>query len=164
MYGNLIFSDGSNAKTIDINLSEYKNNCFTVNSGDMVDGKYKVQNLSYVPSTTSDYALCYYNTGTHAWADIDTYFTVNTDGNHTLSFTAKNSENISINVYNTATSKYNCVSESTSLSYTTGGTSNYSLSASSSRGKSITISNLSAGAKLSFVYNPSNNSLKIICG
>ncbi|MEE1220116.1 MAG: starch-binding protein [Ruminococcus sp.] len=164
IYGNLIFSDGSNAKTVDIDLSEYSNNCFTLNGNDMTDGKYKVQNLAYSPNNSSNYALCYYNTGTHTWSDIDTYFTANADGTHSISFTATNSEDISLNIYNMATSQYNCVSASTSLTYLSGNTSNYTLTPSSSRGKSITINGLTAGAKLSFVYNPTNNSLKIICG
>lgn len=119
--------------------------------------------ISTEPDEEDDYVLCYYNSGEHAWSDMDTYFVKQGDGTYTLDFTTTNSENISCNVYNNTTKTYNCVASSTSLTFAAGKTSSYDLTASSSRGKSITINSLSAGSIINFVYNPTDNTLSVTC-
>ena len=119
--------------------------------------------ISTEPDEEDDYVLCYYNSGEHAWSDMDTYFVKQGDGTYTLDFTTTNSENISCNVYNNTTKTYNCVASSTSLTFAAGKTSSYDLTASSSRGKSLTINSLSAGSIINFVYNPTDNTLSVTC-
>lgn len=120
--------------------------------------------ISTEPDEEDDYVLCYYNSGEHAWSDMDTYFVKQGDGTYTLDFTTTNSENISCNVYNNTTKTYNCVASSTSLTFAAGKTSSYDLTASSSRGKSLTISGLSEGLNIKFSYDPRDNILTVVCG
>lgn len=118
--------------------------------------------ISTEPDEEDDYVLCYYNSGEHAWSDMDTYFVKQGDGTYTLDFTTTNSENISLNVFDNSASTYNCVAASTSMAFVPGETSVYDLTA-SSRGKSITINSLSAGSIINFVYNPTDNTLSVTC-
>ena len=166
-YKNLIFTDGS-SQTVDIALGDYQYNCFIINGNS--DGKYTVSNFNYtggvvnpdIPDEENEhYALCYYNSTVHGWSDIDTFFTKQSDGTYKLKFTAKNSDNISLNIYDNEKGQYNCVSESTAVYCATGNSSTHTLTASSSRGKSLTIYDLTAGTTIEFVYNPSNNTLTI---
>lgn len=166
-YKNLIFTDGS-SQTVDIALGDYQYNGFIINGNS--DGKYTVSNFNYtggvvnpdIPDEENEhYALCYYNSTVHGWSDIDTFFTKQSDGTYKLKFTAKNSDNISLNIYDNEKGQYNCVSESTAVYCATGNSSTHTLTASSSRGKSLTIYDLTAGTTIEFVYNPSNNTLKI---
>ena len=166
-YKNLIFTDGS-SQTVDIALGDYQYNGFMINGNS--DGKYTVSNFNYtggvvnpdIPDEDNDhYALCYYNSTVHGWSDIDTFFTKQSDGTYKLKFTAKNSDNISLNIYDNEKGQYNCVSESTAVYCATGNSSTHTLTASSSRGKSLTIYDLTAGTTIEFVYNPSNNTLTI---
>ena len=161
-YANLIFSDGTN-QTVDIALASYGNNAFMANNT-TENGKHTITNLKYTPSGNSKYVLRYYNTGYHTWDDIDTYLTENGDGTYVYEMTTVNSEDISCNVYNTIKSEYNCVSASETLNYSSGASNTYNLSASSSRGKSITIKGLSAGKKITFIYTAATKTLKITCG
>ncbi|MCD8027019.1 MAG: hypothetical protein LUF33_08910, partial [Clostridiales bacterium] len=108
-------------------------------------------------------ALCYYNSDYHGWSDIDTYFTPQADGTYALEYVTTNSENISCNVYDTSAQTYNCVASSTPFYYADGTTDSFTLTASESRGKSITIYDLEAGSVLRFVYDPSDNTLDISC-
>lgn len=117
-----------------------------------------------IPVEKSNYVLCYYSSGTHGWKDLDTYFAKQSDGTYALDFTVANSENISCNVYNAETSTYNCVAASTSLTFASGETTKFDLTASSSRGKSLTIKGLEEGLKIKFVYNPTDNTLTVTCG
>lgn len=178
-YANLIFNNGESGyqnQTVNIALNAYAGNCFYLDGTTDSSGKQNVGNYEYessvIPSTVptsasvsvSDdelYALCYYCDGSHAWATIDTFFTPQGDGTYVLNFTTVSTENISLNVYNNSTSTYNCVSSSTPLTYTAGTSQTCSLAGSSSRGKSITISGLSSGVRLQFIYNPSANTLAI---
>ncbi len=160
-YANLIFSNGTN-QTVDIALASYSNNAFMANNT-TENGKHTVTNLKYTPSGNSKYVLRYYNTGYHTWDDIDTYLTENGDGTYVYEMTTINSEDISCNVYNTIKSEYNCVSASETLNYSSGASNTYTLSASSSRGKSITIKGLSAGKKITFIYTAATKTLKITC-
>ncbi len=162
-YRNLIFNDGADQQTVDISLNTSSGNCFILN-GSTDNGKYKVDNIRYTPVEISPYMLRYYNSPVHSWDDMDTYFTAKGDGTYVLNFTTVNDAAISCNVYNTDNAKFNCVSASTSMDYISGSTNTFNLSASSSRGKSITINGLQAGVKLTFVYNPTSNTLKITCG
>lgn len=114
------------------------------------------------PPPEADYALCYYS-ASHSWDDITTYFTKQEDGAYLLSFTSPDANDISCNVFDLVNSKYNCVAASVSLPIEsgTGVTETYSLSASSSRGKSITIKGVAAGMQLQFLYDPAENTLTI---
>ncbi len=174
-YTSLIFNNGS-SQTVDIALNTFEFNCFSLD-GTSSSGKLNVTNFSYTsdieptvaPTTTkpvsSDehYALCYYNAVSHGWSDIDTFLIEQSDGTYALDFIATNSENISCNIFDNSSSTYNCVAASTSLAFASDVTTTYSLASSSSRGKSITISGLSEGSVIRFVYNPTDNTLTVTC-
>ena len=123
--------------------------------------------VNYVPAgeekDNEHYVLCYYATDEHAWDARDTFFEEQDNGTYALEFTTISSNNISCNVFDMVKSEFNCVAASTSLTITadTETSETYSLSASTSRGKSITIKGLSEGMKLSFVYNPETNTLNV---
>ncbi|MGN0489606.1 MAG: starch-binding protein [Ruminococcus sp.] len=175
-YSNVIFNNGSD-QTVDIVLSSYEGNCFYLDGGSDSKGHLTVGSFSYTSSVTptvapvttqqvgddTHYALKYYNGTAHGWSDTDTYFTPQTDGTYVLYFTAKNADDISLNVYDVSSAKYNCVSASTNFTFEAGITNNYTLVASSSRGKSITIKGMQAGYVLKFVYNPTSNTLNVEC-
>ncbi len=166
-YTRVIFNGGKdNPQTIDIPLEKYKGNCFYLD-GTSSDGKLKVGSFTYKDGTqpVSDevYALYYY-TANHAWGyDESSFFSKNGDGSFSFKYTAPDSNDLSFNVYNTNTKKYNCVASSTPLTYSVNSETQYTLSESSSRGKSITVSGLSAGAVLKMTYNPGSNTLKVVC-
>lgn len=174
-FTNLIFSNGSE-QTVDVMLNNYENNCFCLD-GKSSGGKLTVGNFKYEAGTeptvattptkpvtdNNHYALCYYNGTAHGWSTIDTFFSSQSDGTYALDFTANNSENISLNVYDNSASKYNCVSASASLTFTSDATESFSLVSSSSRGKSLTVKGVSTGDMLRFVYNPTDNTLSITC-
>lgn len=112
--------------------------------------------------SSTHYALRYYSDGVHSWDDVDTYFSKKGNGLYVCTYTAKNTNNISLNVYDTTTSTYNCVAESTGVVFADGMCQDYSLAdPSSTRGKSITISGLSVGNKVTFLYNSNINELTI---
>lgn len=172
-YMNIIFNGGEGkAQTVDINLSEFEYNCFTVNSSDMKDGKYIAYNFQYnnaekeptvpvEPEALSQYMLRYYNGSAHGWNDKDTYFSKMSDGTFVLEFTTKNADAISLNVYNDETGKYNCIASSTSVNYVAGEEQTFDLVEGSTRGKSITLNGLAEGITITFVYNPANNTVNI---
>lgn len=161
-YANIIFTDGSN-QTVDIVLTSHSGNGF-ISNNNTENGKHTVTSIKYNPTGNSKYMLKYYNTGTHTWNDNDAYFVDNGNGTYIFELTTVNSEDISCNVFNTVKSEYNCVNESETLNYSSGSSKTYNLSASSSRGKSITIKGLNAGKKLTFIYTASTKTLKITCG
>ena len=170
---NLIFNNGTGTQTVDIGLLDYSGNCFTCNNGDMYNGVLRVHNMQYNDATvqleapvvgSSKYLLGYYNSQSHGWSDMDTYFKPVGDGTFKLEFTAENAESISCNVYNIVDKKYNCVSASTNFEYSAGLNKIFTLATSDNRGKSITINGLSAGLKITFIYNPASNTLDITCG
>ncbi len=112
--------------------------------------------------SSTHYALRYYSDGVHGWDAVDTYFSKKGNGLYVYTYTAPNTNNISVNVYDTTTSGYNCVSESTSVTFTDGLSEDYTLTGpSSSRGKSITISGLEVGNKVTFLYNSNINELTV---
>ena len=167
-YSCIIFNGGKDKpQTVDISLEKYKGNCFYLD-GTSSDGKLNVGDFTYNnggdnPETDNKYALYYY-TANHDWGyENDNTFTENGDGSYTLEYTAADSNNLSFNVYNTKTKKYNCVEASASLNYALNSETQYSLAESSSRGKSITVKELSAGAVLKLTYYPDSNTVKVLC-
>ena len=169
---NIIFSEGEGKpQTVDIALSDFEYNCFTVN-GDMSDGKYVAYNFQYndaekeptvptEPAQLSQYILRYYNGSAHGWNDKDTFFMKQADSTYVLEFTTKNADSISLNVYNDETGKYNCIAASKGISYIVGEEHSFELVESSSRGKSITLNGLAEGINITFVYNPADNTLNV---
>ena len=112
------------------------------------------------PST--HYALRYYSEGVHAWDTVDTYFSKKAEGLYIYTYTAKNTNNISVNIYDTITSTYNCVGESVSVTFGEGISEDYSLTGTTGvRGKSITIKGLEIGNKVTFLYNSNINEVTI---
>lgn len=104
------------------------------------------------------------NTASHAWGyDSDKLFNANGDGTYSFDYTAADSNNLSFNIYNTKTKTYNCVSESQSFTYSAGTEKEYTLTSGSSKGKSITVKELTQGKVLKLTYTPSSNSIKILC-
>lgn len=176
-YSSIIFNNGS-SQTVDIALNTYEYNCFKLNGSKDSSEHYLVDNYQFdsdvepttAPITTvpvSDnnlYTMGYYNAGYHDWSDIDTFLTPQSDGTYTLDFVATNSVDISLNIYNNSSKIYNCVAASTSVTYSTGASYDYSLSGSTSRGRSVTIKGLSSGSVIKLVYNPTNNTLKVTFG
>ena len=173
-YHNLIFTDGS-SQTVDISLYDYKGNCFKLDS--TTDGKYNVSNYSVsfsgetpeIPEnppvvTGHNYALLYYVSGEHDWTDTSTLLTPDNNGKYTYTFTSKGSENLSFSLYDKTDKKYLSLSASESLTYSDGQTAEYTLSTMSSRGKSVTIKELSANSIVNLVYDSSNNKISVTCG
>jgi hypothetical protein len=112
--------------------------------------------------SSTHYALRYYSDGVHGWDAVDTYFSKKGNGLYVCTYTAPNTNNISLNVYDTTTSTYHCVTDSTGVVFADGVCEDYDLSYSSStRGKSITISGLAVGDKVTFLYNSNINELTI---
>ncbi|MGN1202737.1 MAG: hypothetical protein ACI4RF_05525, partial [Eubacterium sp.] len=112
---------------------------------------------------TEVYVLGHYISDYHDWTDIDTYFTEQSDGTYILQFVAVSGNDISVNVYDVTNSMFNCVAASTSLIIDSGSaiSKTYSLSPSSSRGKSVTIKGVTTGMKFSFIYNSDDNTLTV---
>lgn len=167
-FSSIIFSGGKDKpQTVNISLEQYSGNCFYLD-GKTTDGKLNVGNFTYdsgddTPSGSDKYAMYYY-TASHSWGyDSGKLFTSNGDGTYSFEYTAADSNDVSFNVYNTKTSEYNCVADSQSVTYSVDNEKSYSLTSSSSRGKSITVKGLSAGAVLKLTYNPTSNSLTVLC-
>ena len=171
-YPNLIFTDGS-SQTIDIDLADHSGNCFKL--GSTKDGKYTVSSYSFSPSGTvtdpeqpeptvqSDYALLYYISGEHDWSDTSKLFTLK-NGTYTYKLTSKGTSNISFSLYDKINKKYLSMETSASLTYATGQTSSYTLVTRSSRGNSITVKGMTAGAVLSITYDPATKGVSVFCG
>ncbi len=170
-YTSIIFSGGKDKpKTVDISLEKYKGNCFYLD-GTYSDGNLNVGSFTYKsgddptppPESDSNYALYYY-TANHAWGyENESSFIKNTDGSYSFEYTSPDTNNLSFNVYNTKSKKFNCVESSASLTYSKDAENQYSLNESSSRGKSITVNGLSKGAVLKMTYNPGNNTISVLC-
>ena len=110
------------------------------------------------------FALCYYSEGLHGWNDLDTYFSKKGNGLYVYTYTTQNTNNISINVYDKTTSTYHCVASSVGITFKDGLCEDYTLaSPSGTRGKSITISGLHVGNKVTFLYNSNIDELTISC-
>ena len=174
-YHKLIFTDGS-SQTVDIELYNYNGNCFKL--GSTTDGKYNVSNYSVsfsgetpqppenppVVVTGHNYALLHYISGEHDWTDTSTLFTPDNNGKYTYTFKSKGSQNMSFSIYDKTDKVYYSLSESASVIYSEGQTSDYTLIKQSSRGKSITIKELSENSVVTILYNPENNSVSVTCG
>ena len=171
-YKNLIFTDGS-SQTVDIGLYDYKGNCFKL--GSTTDGKYSVSNYSVdfsgttpenppVVVTGHDYALLYYVSGEHDWNDTNTLFTPDGNGKYTYTFQSKGTQNLSFSLYDKTDKKYLSMETSASIVYTDGQTFDYTLVSQSSRGKSITVKELTADSVVSLVYDPDTKTVSVTCG
>ncbi len=163
-YQNLIFSDGTN-QTVDICLSSYQYNTFRTNGTS--DGKYKVKNYSQSTGTeeeeeeNGEYAVLYYISGSHDWSDTSTLMKKNGEGLYEYTMTAKDSTNISLSLYDKKNKTYKSLSESASIVYQAGLTSQYTLSTMSSRGKSLTFSGLEKDNTIRLSYDPKTNVLTV---
>ena len=174
-YHKLIFTDGS-SQTVDIELYNYKGNCFKLDG--TTDGKYNVSNYSVdfsgetpenpenppVVVTGHDYALLYYISGEHDWTDTSTLFTPDSNGKYTYTFQSKGSQNLSFSLYDKTDKKYLSMEASASIVYSDGQTSDYTLTKQSSRGKSVTIKELTENSVVNLVYDSAKNSVSVTCG
>lgn len=175
-FKSIIFNSGQGgSQTVDVLLEKYEHNCFYI-SGTNSENKCEVGNFNFnspveptIPTApinnvgeNEHYILMFYQSGIHTWNDKDTYFNYS-NGEYTLDYTSTSSENISISLFDNKTSKFMSVPESKELLYSSGASGTYTLNTVSSRGKSITIKQLSSGAKLRFKYNPDSNTVMITC-
>ena len=160
-FKNIIFNGGSNAnQTVDIALESYEGNAFYINGSE--NGKYKVKNFSYNTGENDEQiALLYYVTDEHGWDNTDTYFKSSSDGTYKTEYKSNSEKNISFCLK--SESKYLCVPESQKLDFENGAEFEYTLTESSSRGKSITVSGLNENSKIEIVYYPSTKKVKVIC-
>lgn len=125
---------------------------------------YAIIHGNVVADENTHYALGYYNKGVHAWTDVDAYFTKRADGLYAYKYTAQNTNEISVNVYDTTLASYHCVGNSVSVTFADGLSQEYALTApTSTRGKSITIKGLEVGSSVTFLYNSHLNHLTITC-
>ncbi len=125
---------------------------------------YAVIHKNVAGNENTHFALCYYNKGVHAWTDVDEYFTRRADGLYVYTYTAQNTNEINVNVYDTTSASYNCIGESTSVTFADGLSQEYTLTAPvSTRGKSITIKDMEVGNKVTFLYDSNLNHLTITC-
>ena len=117
--------------------------------------------------TLANCYLVYYVEDKHAWTDNDCKLTTDANGNLLYTYTATGSETASFKIYNKDTNKYCAVSESTKLTYPfSSGTyslSEYSSYSSSSGARTITITGMPRGLKVTFTYNATLNSVTISC-
>ena len=183
-YSTLVFNNGKNStdsgadQTIDVELSKYEYNFFYISGRKNSEGKLPVGNFNYqssVQPTTkpvtsqnvSDdrrFAMCYYNGSAHAWATMDTFLKPQGDGTYALDFVTKNSDSISMCIYDNSIARYYSNIDSANFTFAEGDEYNYSLvGPTKDRGKSITVNGLSGGLILGIVYNPDTNTLKLTC-
>lgn len=170
----LIFNSGQGgSQTVDIDLEKYEHNCFYI-SGTNSENKCKVGNFNFnssveptIPtqpennvSENEHYILMFYQSGVHTWNDKDTYFNY-TNGEYVLDYMTTSAENISISLFDNKTSKYKSVQSSETLTYAADSSQSFTLTDMSTRGKSITIKELSVGVTLRFIFDPVTNSVTI---
>lgn len=174
-YDSLIFSNGTNTgQTVDISLVKYGKNCFYI-KGEGSDGKLKVGNFSFntdvnLPVTETEpegsnnsFAL-YYHTDNHKWNyDSGVRFNDNADGTYTYEYYHSDTGNLSFCIYNPKTKTYSCVSDSQSLTFSSGGSEQYTLVDSSERGKSVTVYGISEGDCIEMTYDPVEKTLNLEC-
>lgn len=126
----------------------------------IIHGNVEGGDVELTPST--HFALRYYSEGVHTWEAVDTYFSKKAQGLYIYTYTAQNTNNISLNVYDTITSTYNCVPESVSMTFEDGLCQDYSLTGiTGTRGSSITIKGLEVGNKVTFLYNSNINEVTV---
>ncbi len=170
-YSNLIFTDGS-SQTVDIALCDYSGNCFKL--GSTTDGKYKVSNYDLDGNTPEppdppvveghNYALLYYVSGEHDWTDTSKLCTSDGDGTYYYTFTSQGTENLSFSLYDKTDKVYHGLTQSVGLDYSDGASSEYTLTEASSRGKSITVNGLTAGAIVRIRYTPADHKIAVMFG
>ena len=170
-YGNLIFDAGSNqAQTVDIDLTKYAGNAFYIGSSS--DSKYTVKNCSWddgnnppPPPEPEEQSLFlrYYVTDEHDWTKLDTAFTKNSDGQIIARYTASSDKTFSFCVFDDTDKQYYCVSESQKFTYAPGEEQTYTLTAMSSRGKSISVYGLADKSTLDLIYDPLTKKITVRC-
>ena len=166
----LIFNSGSGGtQTVNIELCDYEKNAFYISGTE--NGKCTVGNWSYdggddpgpePPTPTDSIYLNYYISGEHDWDNYDTKFTAGEDGIYRYTFTSKGTTNLSFGIYNKTAGKYICVPESIKPTYEEGVSATYDLTASTTRGKSITVYGLSSGKKIGIEYDQKNSTSLLI--
>ena len=161
-YQNIIFNAGSNSKqTVDISLSKYQFNGFYISGTD--NGKFTVKNFDYDPNGKDTIALLYYVSNEHGWANVDTFLKCGSDGIYRGSYEAYNNVSFSCSLYNQTTDKYLSLSESNKFAYADGLKKTITLESMSSRGKSITVQEMSEGDKIELAYDPSTKKITVTC-
>lgn len=126
---------------------------------------YAVIHKNVAVDENTHYALCYYSKDTHAWSTVDTYFSKIEEGVYECVYTAQNTNDISTNVYDTVTSAYHCIGESTAITFTEDLTEKFTLNdPADARGKSITIKGMEIGSQVRFLYDSKENQLTIAMG
>lgn len=175
-FKSVIFNSGQGGcQTIDIALEKYEHNCFYL-SGTGSDGKCTVGNFDFnspveptLPTTTEHdvsenehYAMVFYQKDVHAWDTVDTFFSYE-NSEYILDYTSTSANNISLSLFNNKNSKYLSLQSSGSVSFSSGASSDFTLTELSTRGKSITISGLAVGSKLRLKFSPDTNKLTISC-
>ncbi len=175
-YTKIIFDGGSNTnQTVDISLSAYKYNCFSIKGSD--NGKYTVNNFKYEgqnpdpdpdpdpePQPEDDrYVLLYYVTDEHNWDNRDTFFKKGSDGVYRTSYTPKSTNNFSFSMYDSKDKKYYSLSESAKITFADKESFSYTFEKLSSRGKSITVYGLDEDAILDLEYEPESKKITVNC-
>lgn len=175
-FKNMIFNSGQGgSQTVDITLENQEHNCFYI-SGTESDGKCKVENFNYNSSVeptlptnpeqnveeNKHYLLLFYQSGVHGWDNKDMYFNYESN-TYTLDYTTVSANNISLSLYDNKKSKYKSLTASAEMNFSAGNSQSFTLTDVSSRGKSISIKNLSVGSKLRFTFNPDTNAVTISC-
>ena len=177
-FKNIIFNAGSNAaQTVDISLSQYKNNGFYINGSS--DGKLTVANYNYDSGSEpedpeepeepedpteehDDIAIVYYVTDEHGWSDTNTMMTYGKDGIYRVGYDAKSANKFSFNLYDKTTKKYYSVTEHADFVCELGNTATYSFIEVSSRGSSVTIDGLASGTHFDIEFNQKTKKVTVI--
>ncbi len=163
-YRNLIFSNGDR-QTADIVLEQYPDNAFHINGKDS-DSKYTVENFrpdnDSIP-TDRTYALLYYIDGEHAWNSVDTWMTSDADGTYSYTYEATDNCSLSFSVYDMVNKKYKSLPDSMGVDYANGETFESGITTQSTRGKSLTIRNMSRNKTVRIVFDPSKEKLFASC-
>ena len=169
-YTKIIFDGGSNTnQTVDISLSAYKYNCFSIKGTD--NGKYTVNNFAYEgqepdpePEPEDDrYALLYYVTNEHNWDSRDTFLKKGSDGVYRATYDPKSENNFSFSIYDAQEKKYYSLSASEKITFANGESFSYTFEKMSSRGKSITVYGLNEDAILDLEYEPESKKITVKC-
>ncbi len=179
-YKNIIFTDGDH-QTVDIALGQYSDNAFRINGKDS-KGKYTVENFKYDNGTSTgsdsdtgsdtdtetvtvseEYALLYYIEGEHDWSTMDAWFIPKSDGTYRYAYTATDDCKISFSVYDKTKKVYLSLPESLKVNYEEGKTFESDLKSQSSRGRSLTIRELTKDNTVSIIFDPKSQKIIASC-